>query len=181
MRVSGRLGALLAAAAMCLAGGASASTIEHLDSFDDYASSWMTNTLSVEQLDRSVTLEASPDRRWNATLSRFQLGTNISKLVLEHEVLLGEMDVRAAAYGSGDQLVAYGSLAMDPSSSRFLPRDFDMNGADYFRVQFVLAPGSRVAVSELKAISGAPEPTAALLLAMGMTVTGVHLRARKSR
>jgi hypothetical protein len=182
MRISKRIGALLAAATMLMAGGALASEIEHVDTFDDFGDTWASSPqLTVEQRDGAVVLSSGSGRGWYGAGALPHFETDITKIAFDYTLEEGSFDVRIWRYADDWSPIGASVLPMDPNGRRWLPREIDMTDARSFRVFLSLAPDTTVEISEMKAISGAPEPSAALLLSMGMTVTGMRMRAKRAR
>ena len=184
MGFSKYVSAALVTAALLIGGTASAGTIEHLETFDDLDSwvvgKWVKSLATIEE-GSPVVITTGEGKRPYSLGSRFFLDSSVTKIVVERNPEAGISGVDLLQYGPSKGLLGVTALGMDGNGLRWLVGDNQIEGATQYRVRLHLSPNTRVELSEMKAISGAPEPTGALLLAMGMTLTGVHMRGRRPR
>ncbi|MCA9511515.1 MAG: PEP-CTERM sorting domain-containing protein [Myxococcota bacterium] len=166
------------AAALLLALPAAASPLFEADVFD-FESGWHRPERSGARIEAGadcVVLEASPNARANVLFSRSFLEPDIARARIDALSERGRLTLVAIRYDAEGHKLGRVRLGGDGDGWVDL-RGLDWAGTDHVRLKLKLSPDARVDVRRLELHApAAPEPSAALLMGLGMTVAAARLR-----
>jgi hypothetical protein len=176
---------VVAIASIGFAGTASAAMMMH-DDFTDFETTWFHNGprtgMVVEQMADSVMLSSGSDSTmWYAAISEIFLPTSLRSLEFDYTIYAGDFVLLATKFDLSDGHMGSVNLGWNPGSTIDLSNT-DWSGVEYIRLQVGLKVDSQIELKDLKAYGAAsahmPEPTAAMLMGLGMLVTTAGMRRR---
>jgi len=165
-----------------IAPSATAAPMFEADVFD-FARGWnrpLRSGVAIEQGADRVTLSGSYDAAINAVFSRQLLKTDIAFGFIDARAQAGRLSLVAIKFDADGERI--GRERLGRSGDGFLDlRSVDWNGTDHIKLKLKLTRGSRVSLHRLELHAPAvPEPSAGLLMGLGMVATAAHLRFRRS-